>query len=103
MCDIFPSKISFSNAKLWTTGSICNRNGYLNIYPSPSNVHWHRGYETLSTYKFRTKTTISHRFCPNCGTSLAAEVFEDGTLMTAINVSVSYGAQSRKQANGAGR
>ena len=72
-------------------GSVCNRNGYLNVYPEQKNIVWHSGQDTLSEYKFTTKSTISHFFCPICGTSVAANrVEDDGSIGWAFNVRYSY-------------
>jgi hypothetical protein len=70
------------------TGSICERNGYLLIYPLNTDITWHSGKDSLKAYKFASKR-VGHRFCPECGTSVCAfsEVpgfFDD---RTALNVS----------------
>lgn len=70
------------------TGSICQRNGYLFIYPRTAGVTWLSGQDSLKTYHFASKK-MGHRFCPECGTSVCAWSDAPGFLdgLTAINVS----------------
>ncbi|KAL6719074.1 hypothetical protein ACLMJK_003309 [Lecanora helva] len=48
--------------------SICSRNAYLWLYPSPTAISLH-GEDHLATYRFGTKRA-AHRFCSTCGVSL---------------------------------
>ncbi|KAK4693902.1 hypothetical protein P7C71_g3582, partial [Lecanoromycetidae sp. Uapishka_2] len=48
---------------------ICTKNGYFLVYPSPDEVVWHSGYQTLKDYRFGKKE-LDHKFCPNCGSSI---------------------------------
>ena len=49
--------------------SICTKNGYMLVYPAPSEVVWHTGYDLLKDYRFGRKK-LDHKFCPNCGSSI---------------------------------
>jgi hypothetical protein len=49
--------------------SICDRNGYLLLYPEREEVTFHSGFDTLSSYLFATKQK-PHKFCPICGSSV---------------------------------
>lgn len=64
--------------------SVCTKNGYLLVYPKPSEVEWHQGYDTLKAYKFGHKK-LTHRFCDNCGSSILIDFHNGETL--GINVS----------------
>ena len=54
------------------------------VYPKPSEVEWHQGYETLKIYEFGQKR-VTHRFCGNCGSSILID-FHDGEKL-GVNVS----------------
>lgn len=67
--------------------SICDRNGYLFVYPPQHDVIFHSGYESLSEYTFNTKKK-PHKFCETCGSS----IFLDKTAVNdgwAMNVCLS--------------
>jgi hypothetical protein len=49
--------------------SICQVNGYLNVYPLCKNVSFESPYEELGSYAFASQTLV-HKFCRTCGTSL---------------------------------
>jgi hypothetical protein len=49
--------------------SICQINGYLNVYPLRKNVSFQSPYEELGSYAFASQTRV-HKFCGTCGTSL---------------------------------
>ena len=49
--------------------SICEKNGYLNVYPLRENVVFQSGYDDLGSYRFGQETR-QHLFCKKCGTSL---------------------------------
>jgi len=49
--------------------SICQINGYLNVYPLRKNVSFQSPYEELGSYAFASQTRV-HKFCRTCGTSL---------------------------------
>ena len=49
--------------------SICEINGYMNVYPLQKNVVWESGYDELGKYEFGSKTR-THLFCKQCGTSI---------------------------------
>lgn len=49
--------------------SICQINGYLNVYPLRKNVSFQSPYEELGSYAFASQTLV-HKFCRTCGTSL---------------------------------
>lgn len=59
--------------------SMCARNGYLHVYPPREQVVFHSGFEDLVDYRFGTKT-VSHKFCPTCGSSVMLDLqgFRDG-------------------------
>lgn len=53
--------------------SICQRNGYLFVYPDKDNVTLESGPEDLlGSYKFGSEV-ILHKFCKNCGGSVLFE------------------------------
>lgn len=52
--------------------SICNRNGYLLVYPDREQVRFKSGEEALREYSFGPKRVL-HKFCGNC----SAAVFLD--------------------------
>jgi hypothetical protein len=62
--------------------SICDRNGYLLLYPAREEVIFHSGHDNLSSYLFGTKRK-SHKFCPNCGSSVFIDF--QGTPELGIN------------------
>ena len=64
--------------------SVCTKNGYLLVYPKPSEVEWHQGYDTLKAYKFGHKK-LTHKFCGNCGSSILID-FHDAEKL-GVNVS----------------
>lgn len=68
--------------------SICVKNGYHNIYPSPGSVQWVSGYDTLKKYQFNSKG-YNHKFCPNCGSSIVIEKADDAS-QCAVNVSFRF-------------
>ncbi|KAF7504044.1 hypothetical protein GJ744_002873 [Endocarpon pusillum] len=77
--------------------SICQRNGYLIIYPKSSDITWHSGQDSLKNYYFGSKR-IGHRFCPECGTSIfgisdTPGFFED---VAALNVRTLEGIEIEK-------
>ena len=49
--------------------SICEKNGYLSVYPLRENVVFQSGYDDLGSYRFGEETR-QHLFCKKCGTSL---------------------------------
>jgi hypothetical protein len=49
--------------------SICEINGYLNVYPLRKNVVFQSQYDELGSYAFGPQTRV-HKFCKTCGTSL---------------------------------
>lgn len=65
--------------------SVCTKNGYYLIYPSPSDVVFHQGKDHLTSYRFASKKA-QHKFCPTCGSSVLI-TYDDGTgEMLALNV-----------------
>jgi len=52
--------------------SICTTNGYLMVYPLETNITWHSGFDSMTTYTFG-KQKIAHSFCPTCGTSIGGK------------------------------
>ncbi|KAJ7094382.1 Mss4-like protein [Mycena epipterygia] len=69
--------------------SICSKNGYMWAFPASSeDFAIVKGDEntTLRSYEFG-KHTMTHKFCPACGTSVLARKHEaDGRSIVAINV-----------------
>jgi hypothetical protein len=49
--------------------SICNRKGYLLVYPERSHLHMKSGEEALKDYSFGVKRLL-HKFCGRCGSSV---------------------------------
>jgi hypothetical protein len=78
--------------------SICEINGYLNVYPFRSDFTLDSGQGELSVYRFGKKQK-QHKFCRICGTSLMIDFadqpkdpqppFRDISGYMAINVSFS--------------
>lgn len=66
--------------------SICSRNGYLMVYPDPSNVDYHTGLDNITEYRFST-TGGPHKFCKTCGSSIGVEWQMGDKKMIAMNVS----------------
>ena len=66
--------------------SVCTKDGYLLVYPKPSEVEWLQGFETLKAYEFGHKR-VTHRFCEHCGSSILID-FHDGEK---LGVNVSHG------------
>jgi len=61
--------------------SICARNGYLFAFCPSSAVEFSSGENSMTEYAFG-KRTLSHWFCPTCGTSL----FGSSGPMKGVNV-----------------
>lgn len=59
--------------------SICDKNGYLNVYPFHEDVEWITSpgilEKSLGTYRWNSKLR-EHRFCKECGTSMCVELRE---------------------------
>ncbi|KAJ0118880.1 hypothetical protein J7T55_013136 [Diaporthe amygdali] len=54
--------------------SICQRNGYLLVYPIKENLKLANGSEeSMGSYTFGNKT-VKHNFCKECGSSVFFEV-----------------------------
>lgn len=54
--------------------SICQRNGYLLVYPTKENVKLREGSEeAIGSYTFANKN-VQHNFCKGCGSSVFFEV-----------------------------
>jgi hypothetical protein len=53
--------------------SICEINGYLNVYPLRKNVAFQSSYDDLGSYAFGNQTRV-HKFCKKCGTSLLIDL-----------------------------
>ena len=54
--------------------SICQRNGYLLVYPTKENLKLRDGSEdAIGSYAF-AKKNVKHNFCKNCGNSVFFEV-----------------------------
>jgi hypothetical protein len=62
--------------------SICDINGYLNIYPFHEDVEWITTPEvlekSLGTYRWNTKLR-QHKFCKECGTSMCIDFSDVGS------------------------
>jgi hypothetical protein len=52
--------------------SICHINGYLMVYPLDTNITWHKGQNSMTSYTFG-KERVAHSFCPVCGTSVGGK------------------------------
>lgn len=72
-----------------TIGSICQRNGYLMVYPLESNITWESGLDALTTYTFN-QNKIAHSFCSTCGTSIGGKSTDPNFFADnrAVNVSL---------------
>jgi hypothetical protein len=74
--------------------SVCEINGYLNVYPFRRDFTLGTGEDKLSVYRFGPKDK-QHKFCESCGTSLMIDLaeqpknssFRDISDYMAINVS----------------
>lgn len=83
-------------------GSICQRNGYLFIYPKDTDVTWHSGREMLKSYAFASNS-VGHRFCPECGTSICAKSDVPGFLEGFMALNVSFPRDLGAGRGGGGR
>jgi hypothetical protein len=77
--------------------SVCEINGYLNVYPFRRDFTLGTGEGKLSVYRFGPKNK-QHKFCESCGTSLMIDFAEepknssrDISDYMAINVSANPG------------
>lgn len=52
--------------------SICERNGYLLIFPERKDIEWISWWKERQSYKFATGKKV-HRFCGNCGSSVCID------------------------------
>ena len=70
--------------------SICERNGYLSIYPERKDIEWLNGWEEMKNYRFG-KEDRDHKFCSVCGSSVCID-FLGGWAgagdVIALNVSI---------------
>lgn len=70
--------------------SICEINGYLNVYPLRKNVVFQSSYDDLGSYTFGNETR-THKFCRHCGTTLLIDFekaeYEPVKSLLAVNVS----------------
>ncbi|KAG9029672.1 hypothetical protein FRB95_005013 [Tulasnella sp. JGI-2019a] len=65
--------------------SICTRNGYLLVYPLVKDVTFTKGsLEDTKGYEFGNKRA-SHRFCPNCGSSVFVDDVKNSGIL-AVNI-----------------
>ncbi|MCJ1411816.1 hypothetical protein MMC19_005908 [Ptychographa xylographoides] len=61
------------DAKLMSCNcSICEKNGYVNVYPKRDEFVFHTGFDTLKKYRFGAGDK-DHMFCPNCGSSIMVD------------------------------
>jgi hypothetical protein len=72
-------------------GSICAVNGYLMVYPLESNITWHSGFDSMTTYTFG-REKIAHTFCSTCGTSIGGKSTDPKFFSEnrALNVSLKF-------------
>lgn len=52
--------------------SICERNGYLMVFPHRDEIEWISGWDEMMSYTFATGTKV-HRFCGKCGSSVCED------------------------------
>ncbi|KAL2832511.1 Mss4-like protein [Aspergillus cavernicola] len=64
--------------------SICTQNGYLMVYPKPSEISFDHPEDAVTAYRFASKK-FPHYFCATCGSSLYARGPEE-TGLVAVNV-----------------
>ncbi|KAF2672579.1 DUF636 domain protein [Microthyrium microscopicum] len=76
--------------------SICTTNGYRLAIVSDDSVTWEKGgLDTLKKYKFGSRN-LSHYFCPECGTSLAAGGSLGGVSKIGISIRALEGVDVSK-------
>lgn len=72
--------------------SICQRNGYLLVYPSREQLHIISGEEAMKSYSFGPKRNL-HMFCGKCGSSVffdpRMKEFGEGEGLDLLGINVS--------------
>ncbi|KZP15368.1 hypothetical protein FIBSPDRAFT_750286 [Athelia psychrophila] len=79
--------------------SICTRNGYIMVYPTPENVEYHTGADNLTEFRFASENGVhrlvtysfathkaAHKFCRSCGSSICVDRSGFGTIDYGMNV-----------------
>lgn len=68
--------------------SICDINGYLNVYPFAEDIEWVTSKDTLEkslgSYRWNSKKR-EHHFCKECGTSLSIDFKDAGNTPDAAH------------------
>jgi hypothetical protein len=71
--------------------SICDINGYLNVYPFHEDIEWITSKEvlekSLGTYRWNSKLR-KHHFCKECGTSMCIDFQDVGNTPIAAHWAV---------------
>ncbi|KAK1751196.1 Mss4-like protein [Echria macrotheca] len=52
--------------------TICERNGYLSIYPNRDSIEWISGWDDMKNYRFGRRDR-DHKFCGVCGSSVCID------------------------------
>ena len=68
--------------------SICQRNGYLFVYPTPEEVDIQSGFDEVTRYRF-SKGAIEHVFCGVCGSSVWEMFLSDSGEAETFGINVS--------------
>ncbi|KAK4450879.1 Mss4-like protein [Podospora aff. communis PSN243] len=67
--------------------SICQKNGYLTIYPNRKDVEWLSGWDEMKNYRFGSKNR-DHKFCGVCGSSVCIDFLGNWHVGDVIGVNV---------------
>ena len=69
--------------------SICEKNGYLSIYPGRESIEWLSGWDEMRNYRFGTKNR-DHKFCGTCGSSVCIDFLGNWHVGDVIGLNVSF-------------
>ncbi|KAK0622728.1 Mss4-like protein [Immersiella caudata] len=67
--------------------SICQKNGYLAIYPNRKDIEWLSGWDEMKNYRFGSKNR-DHKFCGICGSSVCIDFLGNWHVGDVIGVNV---------------
>ncbi|GAB7342927.1 hypothetical protein MBLNU457_g1037t1 [Dothideomycetes sp. NU457] len=59
--------------------SVCKKNGFLLVHPFAQNVHFTKGRENLSEYRWNTGR-CAFLFCKTCGSSIGGDLTKAGDI-----------------------
>jgi len=67
--------------------SICQKNGYLSIYPNRGDIEWLSGWDEMKNYRFGSKNR-DHKFCGLCGSSVCIDFLGNWHVGDVIGLNV---------------